>query len=625
MDIAAVRPPKGVDLASEAPLRIGAAMVDTVSREAQFPGGSERLQPQNLKVLIALARERGAVVTRERLVDLCWDGRFVGDDVINRAISTLRQFAERAGGFGIETVPRSGYRLVEHRKRLLSPRSLALAALALAACLLVGWLAFAPATKSRREATPAIALLPFTVASTDPGAREFATDARGALAHALAATQFRISLVDSASAKRVPVDFLMSGDVTGSGGNITVSVRMEEAAHHVLVYSERFSASRAQSAALAEQVGAQVAGSLGWTVSHLMLELRHPTSQAATALILRQWHAPGEGTLSNYESAREVAKNAPGSALAQGELAFAAAFALPDLPVDERPEALALGRVASARASALAPDFGDSAISWCALHSNARIAECEKRLRAGMRIDSNASWADWYLASHLHDAGLTGEALALARRSLAHDRMTPNKIAMVLRTLDAEEQTPEADRLQAQALRWWPGVGDFFAARVSGMIDRGDYGGIERLQQRTAPADLPSWYEPLAPIAAAVRASSAAGVKAECPLAAPDSLKSLFCISALAQVGELDRAFAIAAQRYPARVGRDAADEDRIFLDKPFVNGTEYIVGPGAAALRRDPRFLALAQRVGLLAYWRGGRLPDFCKAPKVEPICSTL
>src|SRR5438552_13483553 len=113
VDAAVPVPPRAIDLATEHPFRVGGASIDPASRDAAFNGTVERLQPQNLKVLVALARNKGEVVTRDELVDLCWDGRFVGDDVINRAISTLRQFAERVGGFEIETVPRLGYRLVE--------------------------------------------------------------------------------------------------------------------------------------------------------------------------------------------------------------------------------------------------------------------------------------------------------------------------------------------------------------------------------------------------------------------------------------------------------------------------------------------------------------------------------
>ena len=102
-----------MELAAREPFRLGNAMIDPVAHEAHWPGGDERLQPQAFKVLMALAAKRGDVVTRDELVELCWDGRIVGDDVINRAISLLRPFAERAGGFSIVTVPRVGYRLIE--------------------------------------------------------------------------------------------------------------------------------------------------------------------------------------------------------------------------------------------------------------------------------------------------------------------------------------------------------------------------------------------------------------------------------------------------------------------------------------------------------------------------------
>lgn len=108
---------RAIDLSSAGRFRVGSTLVDTVAREATFNGFSDRIQPQNLKVLIALAEKRETVVTRDELIARCWDGRIIGDDVIHRAISTLRQFAARAGGFTIETVPRAGYRLTESARR----------------------------------------------------------------------------------------------------------------------------------------------------------------------------------------------------------------------------------------------------------------------------------------------------------------------------------------------------------------------------------------------------------------------------------------------------------------------------------------------------------------------------
>ena len=96
------------------------------------------------------------------------------------------------------------------------------------------------------------------------------------------------------------------------------------------------------------------------------------------------------------------------------------------------------------------------------------------------------------------------------------------------------------------------------------------------------------------------------------------------CLLALAAVGDLDDAYLLAAKLYPPRVGRTTASSDRIWLHAPDYTPTEFITSPAAAPLRRDRRYLALAQRTGLVADWRTGALPDFCRnAP--EPICGEL
>jgi hypothetical protein len=94
---------------------------------------------------------------------------------------------------------------------------------------------------------------------------------------------------------------------------------------------------------------------------------------------------------------------------------------------------------------------------------------------------------------------------------------------------------------------------------------------------------------------------------------------------ALASLGDQDGAYAIADKLYPRRVGRTPAETERIWLDDPNGAGPlSFVTSPGAAPMRRDPRYLQLAQRTGLLAYWRSGRPPDFCRKDP-EPICPQL
>lgn len=44
---------------------------------------------------------------------------------------------------------------------------------------------------------------------------------------------------------------------------------------------------------------------------------------------------------------------------------------------------------------------------------------------------------------------------------------------------------------------------------------------------------------------------------------------------------------------------------------------------PGLASVRRDPRFMPLASRIGLVRYWRSsGKWPDFCQRPGIPYDC---
>jgi hypothetical protein len=77
-------------------------------------------------------------------------------------------------------------------------------------------------------------------------------------------------------------------------------------------------------------------------------------------------------------------------------------------------------------------------------------------------------------------------------------------------------------------------------------------------------------------------------------------------IEALSVLGFTDDAFTVAQKYTPRREG------DTAFL---FYTLT--------ARLRRDPRFMQLAARLGLVDYWRSsGHWPDFCSEPGLPYNC---
>jgi DNA-binding winged helix-turn-helix (wHTH) protein len=102
-----------VELAHEPSFRLGSLNVHPGTLQIEQDGRRDTLEPRVMQVLVALARSNGAIVSRSQLIDLCWDGRVVGDDAVNRALSRVRHCAAgfAGGSFGVETIPRVGYRL----------------------------------------------------------------------------------------------------------------------------------------------------------------------------------------------------------------------------------------------------------------------------------------------------------------------------------------------------------------------------------------------------------------------------------------------------------------------------------------------------------------------------------
>jgi DNA-binding winged helix-turn-helix (wHTH) protein len=91
---------------------LGASVIRPSLRRIEGAAGTAAIEPRVMRVLVAFADAGERVLGREDLLQQCWDGAVVGDDAINRTIAEIRRVArETGGGFGIETIPRVGYRL----------------------------------------------------------------------------------------------------------------------------------------------------------------------------------------------------------------------------------------------------------------------------------------------------------------------------------------------------------------------------------------------------------------------------------------------------------------------------------------------------------------------------------
>jgi DNA-binding winged helix-turn-helix (wHTH) protein len=106
-------------LAEEADFILGELAVSPSKRQVFAGKVRERLQPRVMQVLVVLARRRGEVVSRDELIQACWNGFAVSDDAVQRCIARIRRVGEAHGGFRLETVPRVGYQLTEENRPML--------------------------------------------------------------------------------------------------------------------------------------------------------------------------------------------------------------------------------------------------------------------------------------------------------------------------------------------------------------------------------------------------------------------------------------------------------------------------------------------------------------------------
>jgi DNA-binding winged helix-turn-helix (wHTH) protein/tetratricopeptide (TPR) repeat protein len=614
------------------PFRVGGAMVDPVSRDAKWSGGEERLQPQTLKVLITLFSRRGEVVTRDELVQLCWDGRIVGDDVINRSISLVRHLAEKAGGFEIETVPRTGYRLVDGESSSPMPRRRWIAVAAgIVVCVagLSTWALLGRQAPSQGvPPTPSISVAAFTAQANDPVAREVAHQAPISIEHMMAESGFATVRGDSpANSGGGPNDYVFSGDVRRSGTSVDATVQLVSRRDGTIAYTHDFSAPIDRAADLPDEIGAAIAAELAWTGAQMILDPHEHLSpeiesELMQALVLT---IESHDSLRAYQMVRHAVGLAPNSAFAQLSLAVSTGFSIDSIPQAQRADAVAMARRASERAQAMAPEFGDVYIPWCLLHSPVRMAECDAHLRKAEAIDSSTSFAPGYLSSVLEGAGRIDESAQLAKVSLANDPYKPAKLARMIRLFEAAGRSDEAELVFQRAMRLWPDSGGRMrGSRLVGMAERGNYDGLAAFAD---PAlDGPMIDPPaFAALLAAQRKHDLAGAQRACGMNGITDFTLTLCMTILADFGDRDRAFAIAATLYPASQAPPGTNPDQFWLDHPGGYETLFLAGPAARSMRTDPRFLAIAGKLGLLDYWRKDGLPDFCRPPQPEPVCAQL
>lgn len=270
---------KRIDLGEEPAFDLGGMRVRPAERAVIVNGDRRELQPRVMQVLVALAKARPEVVSRDKLIELCWDGRVVGDDALNRCILALRHLAQEVTPqpFTIETVPRVGHRLVEDggaQESALpaSTKRWRLAALAVALALLVAAGAIFWQQRGGPNEPASIAVLPFRNLSS--GDAYFAEGVGEEILDQLArephfrvvgrasSAQFGPNTDPREVGRKLGVDYVLEGSVRSDGGRIRVNAGLLRARDGTRLWANSYDGKLDDIFSIQRRIGSAIASSL---------------------------------------------------------------------------------------------------------------------------------------------------------------------------------------------------------------------------------------------------------------------------------------------------------------------------------------------------------------------------
>lgn len=614
-------PPAAVDLAREPDFWLGSLLVSPSGGRVRAGALDHHLEPRVMEVLVVLARQAGRTVARDQLIEACWGGRVVSDDAVNRVLAQVRGVArlQDPSPFVLETLPKVGVRLIidgvlpepaeagpnplaakaESRQR---PRLAAGAGLlaAVAAGAAVAWISLRLANALPQNGS--VEVEPFEARAADPGVRQAAAEMPQELVRILSSAGVRTTQARSAPEEaREDAELRVTGSVALRAGEYLISGQIIDRRTGVVLFAAGM---RRGVADYGRSPGAFTANLAA--VLHCALADRTMISRPLT---------PDEKSL--YLNACAGGYFRPDQGQRMLAVTRRLATVAPDVAGSHAMHAIAAAEMAGAvrtPAEAQALHAEADAAANAALKLNPRAAKAYYALAINAGVFSNRLEHDWasedanLTKALTYDPGLPAARSAYA--SLLRQVGRVNEALEVLKMSDPADPRAGDDPRLAMLMA---AGGDLEGAEavLSGMEA---HDGVSQNEMRWTIA---FWWEDPKTALRRIRA-----------LAAGDTPRPQACFETY--LVRLTRRGAGAAKGLPpscepldsnwkVRMLSRAGDLDGAFaaLEGPMPGGSAVLWYPEMRALRADPRFWPLVQRIGLVDYWRAsGRWPDFCSEP---------
>lgn len=317
---------------------------------------------------------------------------------------------------------------------------------------------------------------------------------------------------------------------------------------------------------------------------------------------------------------RELLKRYPDNGFMHAELADSLTFAILNVPASQRPSIVAEADAALAAAEKLAPDSYSTAAARVsvAIAHDRPPAEWLPRAEAALGRTPSRRDLRFYAAAKtsigmvLLQFGRTSDAelyVRAANDTGPFDTITRYYHAL-LRAASGQYGAPEGFKA-ALSQRVTPYAWE--VTLVSSIfMDALDPEVVLKAAPESVDTGVPCYRDLIASLKAQDTKTRLAGAKrADACLTKFDSPH--VNILAQAVLGDLDRAFALA---------------DRPDLTQFFWNYFPTLFLPPNSAMRADPRFLPLMQKLGYVDYWKQTKTqPDICATPEERdiPLCQAL
>jgi DNA-binding winged helix-turn-helix (wHTH) protein/TolB-like protein len=627
-----------IDLARAAAFALGPLRINPPTLEVVSGARRDTLEPRIMQVLVALASRRGEVVSREDLITQCWDGRSVGDDAINRCIGRLRRLAEAEGGFVIETIPRVGYRLKEIAAPTVpveeSPAPAAMPPAAVppakawwrrwwvvaAGIVLVAAVTSAQLWFSRPEPLNRVAVLPLQTLGGGDAARIFGATVVDEIVGVLNENQVQAVAQSQTAVLRGPerddaarklgVDFILDGTVKNTPQGLRVMVHLDRASSHLTLWSASFEAGDTgiEPPRLAARVVDVIKAALE------AAELRDDAAVAAYLKAHEYGRVPGRAASTlRRDQMRIVVAHAPDFSQGRSGLAWSSATLIPLVEPPAVPALRDVARREALKALELDPRNGETYLTLAALAPVRDYAEQERLYRRGLAVQPDEPTLNSSLAALLEHLGRYADALPLYERAALLDPLSPRKNASYAAALLISGRVAQARTTIERAAKRWPDSSSVWTTRlnIATFINPAEVNARLAEGHHVVPPPEPDFFTAMAAASDALlhntpqtRAAARASVLAA---VADGHFSRNRAIELLTRIGEIDAAITVAEQAFPTEP--PAARPDASVL-----------LRPSTAALRRDKRFLPLAERLGLVAYWKKHTAPDFCRTETVAP-----